>query len=341
MSESINIQEIQEKCKVAYESADALFKHGLTISTKPKSELTFEQGDCSIDGITESKQSELFTEMLSEEWLNDEDKISFGSIAFSKIHYLHITEKKDITIQSSGSHFFIILAESDADISIQSSGSIRMHIIARKQASVNVTHTILDNGISHKYAKPESGKVSFTDMLITDSYIRSYVKNHLVGKETEGYIKSFYLTKGKGICDVYTENFHDASFTMSDIITRGVLLDKSKALSRGLVQIGEDAPNSEGYEQQDALLLSNAAEADAIPNLVIHNHDVKCSHGSTVGKVDEEQLFYLQSRGIPTELAEKVLVEGYFIPVIDSITDEKVKKNISKSITEALYGNNN
>jgi len=84
------------------------------------------------------------------------------------------------------------------------------------------------------------------------------------------------------------------------------------------------------------LLLSDEAEADAIPNLEIHNHDVKCSHGSTVGQVDPEQLFYLMSRGLNEDEAKQKIVEGYFTPVLSMFTDEIMREKIQQSITSSM-----
>ena len=115
-----------------------------------------------------------------------------------------------------------------------------------------------------------------------------------------------------------------------------MLTDSSKGLSRGLVRIGKNAAGSNGYEKQDALLLSDKAEADAIPNLEIHNNEVKCSHGSTVGQIDAEKMFYLMSRGLNEKEAKLKIVEGYFMPILDTFEDESVKEQIHTTIIEAL-----
>lgn len=122
--------------------------------------------------------------------------------------------------------------------------------------------------------------------------------------------------------DLYTESNHLAKQTKSDILTRAAVLGSSKSVSRSLIKIGKNANGSEGYEKQEALILSPLAEADAIPNLEIHNHDVKCSHGSTIGQLDEEKLYYLMSRGLNRKQAIAAMIEGYFMPVIKAIPDQ-------------------
>ncbi|HII17543.1 TPA: Fe-S cluster assembly protein SufD [Candidatus Woesearchaeota archaeon] len=141
-----------------------------------------------------------------------------------------------------------------------------------------------------------------------------------------------YQAKGRQRQDICTSVVHVAPKTDSYTTTRGVLNDRAKALSRGLVKIEKDAAGSNGYEKQDALMLSDTAEADAIPNLEIHNHDVKCSHGSAVGQIDSEQLFYLTARGLPEEEAKELIIQGYFIPALEKIPDHEIRKRIMLSL---------
>jgi len=117
-------------------------------------------------------------------------------------------------------------------------------------------------------------------------------------------------------------------------------LENSRALSRGLVYISKNAEQSTGYEKQDALLLSDEAEADAIPNLQIENNDVKCSHGSTIGQIDKEQLFYLMSRGLNEESAKKKIIEGYFAPVLDMMQDQDAREKLQATIEKAIEAQN-
>jgi Fe-S cluster assembly protein SufD len=132
------------------------------------------------------------------------------------------------------------------------------------------------------------------------------------------------------------QSCHLAPNTYSNIITKGAIFDSSKALSRGLVRIEKPSFNSNGYETQEALLLSERAEADAIPNLEIYNHDVKCSHGSTIGRLDKEKMFYLMSRGLTKDQAKIKLIEGFFVPAFDKIPDIKLKEKLLEKISLVL-----
>ena len=178
--------------------------------------------------------------------------------------------------------------------------------------------------------------VNWIDVRLGTEYTKNEIVTSLIEEGAATKNTVLYLARDKQRYDIFTSSRHDAPRTTSDIFTRGVLNDHAKALSRGLVHIGTNAANSNGYEKQDALLLSDTAEADAIPNLEINNHDVKCSHGSTIGPINPEKMFYLMSKGLPKKQAQQLIVEGYFTPVIETFTDEALKEKVRETIQEAL-----
>jgi len=182
----------------------------------------------------------------------------------------------------------------------------------------------------------KDSSVNWMDVCLGTKYTKSDVISSLDEEGASTNNRILFLCNGTQQYDLYTAALHNAPHTSSDMVTKGVLNHQAKALSRGLVKIGEHASGSNGYETQDALLLSDEAEADAIPNLEIHNHDVKCSHGSTVGQVDAEKLFYLMSRGLNEEEAKQKIVEGYFTPVLSLFADERMREKIRQSITSAM-----
>ncbi len=145
-----------------------------------------------------------------------------------------------------------------------------------------------------------------------------------------------FLGKDKQNHEINTLSVHNAPRTYSDMVTKGVLNHEAKARSKGLIKIGKNAPESRGYEKQDTLLLSKQAQANAVPDLEIHNHDVKCSHGSTVGQVDETKLFYLMSRGLDETSAKQKIVEGYFTPILKHFKDPALRETIHQNILTAL-----
>ena len=136
--------------------------------------------------------------------------------------------------------------------------------------------------------------------------------------------------------DIFTSAIHAAPNTRSDMLVKGVAKDKAKSLYRGLIEIKENAPNSDGYQKQDTLLLNEGVEANAIPKLLIGNNEVRCTHGATIGQIDKNKIFYLMSRGLSEKEAEKTLVNGFFAPLMERISNEEIKNYIGSIVEERL-----
>ncbi len=118
------------------------------------------------------------------------------------------------------------------------------------------------------------------------------------------------------------------------MLARGVLDGNAKADYRGMITIESCAPNSAGYQKEDTLLLSESARMDAVPMLEIRNKDVKCSHGTSIGQVDRDKLFYMMSRGLDEETAKKIIVSAFFDPVLKHIEDEGIRQYIMSIVSK-------
>ena len=145
----------------------------------------------------------------------------------------------------------------------------------------------------------------------------------------------FFGSKGQQF-DLVANSIHKAPNTVSDILTKGALTDSSKCIYRGLVKIHENAAGSNGYQKEDTLLLSQDATADSIPNLEIDNNEVKCTHGATIGRIDREKLFYMQSRGLNEKQSTKEYVKGFFEHLIQKIQIEKLRTSMHDLIEERM-----
>ena len=149
-------------------------------------------------------------------------------------------------------------------------------------------------------------------------------------------INGAYLTDGDQHLDLDTQQNHLAPHTKSELIFKGALLGKSRTVWQGMVYVAPEGQKTDGYQTNNNLILSNLARADSIPGLEILADDVRCSHGATVGKIDEDQVFYLLSRGIPKQEAEKLLIEGYFNPAFSNIKSETLRERISEWVQQKL-----
>ena len=162
---------------------------------------------------------------------------------------------------------------------------------------------------------------------------------NLVGKGSTGKMSGFFFTNGQQHLDHDTQQNHMAANTTSDLLFKGALLGESRSVWQGMIYVAENASKTDGYQANRNLILSEKARADSIPGLEILTDDVRCTHGATVGKIDEEQVFYLQSRGIPREEAERTIVEGFFDPIMQRIPFEGVRQRFQNAIEEKMHEN--
>ena len=146
------------------------------------------------------------------------------------------------------------------------------------------------------------------------------------------------FTDARQHLDISTAQEHISPHTSSDLLYRTVLKDRSQTAWGGNIYVYPSANHTDAYQKNDNLLLSERAHADTLPGLEIQAHEVRCTHGATAGKIDAEQVFYLMSRGMPYAQAEKLIVDGFFAPVMERIPLESVREELSTSVTHKLIG---
>ena len=136
--------------------------------------------------------------------------------------------------------------------------------------------------------------------------------------------------------DINGASIHNGESCYSFLRGKGVI-EKAKATSRGLVRVEKPAFDSDGYQKADILKLSDGARAITIPDLEIENHAVRCSHGSTISKIQDMEVFYMQSRGIDRKTAENKIVEGFYNPILENFESETIREDIVERINERIY----
>ena len=147
-------------------------------------------------------------------------------------------------------------------------------------------------------------------------YARTRTDCHLVGRGATGTLEAAYFGEGDQTLDFRTFQQHAAPDTTSNLLFKGAVGDRSKSVYTGLIRVENEARGTNAFQTNRNLKLSDEAWAESVPNLEIENNDVRCSHASTVGPIDPEQRFYLESRGVPTEVAERLVVAGFFDEVL-------------------------
>ena len=161
---------------------------------------------------------------------------------------------------------------------------------------------------------------------------RADVTSHLEGPGASAEMLALWFGDRDQHFDHHTLQHHEAPSAHSDLLYKGALTQNSRSVFRGLIRVNPGAQLTDAYQTNRNLLLSPDASATALPNLEIEADDVRCSHGATVGQVDETQLFYLMSRGLSREQAERLLVFGFFDEVLLRVPMEGVRARIREAI---------
>jgi Fe-S cluster assembly protein SufD len=152
--------------------------------------------------------------------------------------------------------------------------------------------------------------------------VRTEVHARLGGERAVAHLNAAQLLGGRQHADFTTVVRHDAPATLSRQTVKNVLTARARGVFQGKIEVARSAQKTDGYQMNQALLLSPDAEVDSKPQLEIYADDVKCSHGATVGELDAEQLFYLRSRGIVEADARTMLVRAFLAEALDPITHE-------------------
>ena len=192
----------------------------------------------------------------------------------------------------------------------------------------------INNNVKYSYnnVKQEANSISETFILSSGSkFFKNEINCDLLGQHSSAFVN--------GIFDLDDENHHEIKSNINHLVentksyqlVKSVLEKKSKAVYQGKIFVSSEAQKTDGYQLSNAILLSENSEFNAKPELEIYADDVKCSHGSSSGSLDENSIFYLMSRGLNYKEAKKLLINGFLLDVIEKITDEEIK-NIIKNL---------
>ncbi|WP_075520737.1 Fe-S cluster assembly protein SufD, partial [Candidatus Pelagibacter communis] len=192
----------------------------------------------------------------------------------------------------------------------------------------------INNNVKYSYnhVKQEANSISETFILSSGSkFFKNEINCDLLGKHSSAFVN--------GIFDLDDENHHEIKSNINHLVentksyqlVKSVLEKKSKAVYQGKIFVNSEAQKTDGYQLSNAILLSENSEFNAKPELEIYADDVKCSHGSSSGSLDENSIFYLMSRGLNYKEAKKLLINGFLLDVIEKITDEEIK-NLIKNL---------
>ena len=202
-----------------------------------------------------------------------------------------------------------------------------LHLATLQHWGPNVYHfgaervRVARNGRFHWTFAALGGKLTKLDM-----------EMHLDGEGSEAKFSGCYFGNDSQHFDFHSFQNHVVGHSTSDLLFKGALRDRARMVYQGLIKVHKDAQRSDAYQANRNLILSDRARADSIPSLEIEANDVRCTHGATVGQVDEDQLFYLMARGLTRAEAEKLMIQGFFEPVLERIPAASLRTFVTEAV---------
>lgn len=158
----------------------------------------------------------------------------------------------------------------------------------------------------------------------------------LAGSDAEAQVNGVMFTEGKQHLCYNTQQHHEAPYCRSDLLYKNALQDQSRTVWRGMIGVDEAGQRTDAYQRNDNLMLTSEARADSIPGLEIEADDVRCTHGSTSGRVDDTMIYYAMSRGYTRQEAVRMIVTGFFQQVFDRITIDSVREALGEAIGQRV-----
>ena len=192
-----------------------------------------------------------------------------------------------------------------------------------------------NTNIKYNYSSITQKENSISETFIFSSgsdYIKNEVSCNLEGQYSSAFINGIHLLSKNKHHEIRTNTNHSYENTKSYQLIKSVIDDSSKSVYQGKIYVDSKAQKTDGYQLSKAVLLNEQAEFNAKPELEIYADDVKCSHGSASGSLDEDSIFYLMSRGLDQKTAKELLINGFLLDVVEKITDEEIKKLLKNMI---------
>jgi len=314
--------------------------------------VNFKIPDFNLDLDKQSNIEIIANEEIINQYQNDysstEEIDIFHDSLCNNVKTINIKKDSEITIKANDNTMLtlFLIIENNSNVTLKQNinskfYSSRINLILKNnvKATYNQIDIFNEDTITLQRTKSyikNNNDIKISSFLFGGKYTKSDFISNLNGNESNSEISYFYIGKNNEEQNLHVESRHNNKNNISNIFTIGAIANNSRSLCTGNIFIGKEAFLSKGYETQKALLLSENAQANAIPNLEIHNHDVTCSHGSTIGQIDEEQIFYLMSRGLTKDKAKKEIVKGFFKKALEQIQNENLENEVTQIIDKSL-----
>jgi Fe-S cluster assembly protein SufD len=179
-----------------------------------------------------------------------------------------------------------------------------------------------------------NGRFTINTLTVDGGWVRNALNIALDGQNIEANLHGFYMPRRKQFVDNHTKVDHRLPHCNSNELYKGVLNDQSTGVFNGKVYVHIDAQKTNAFQSCGNILLSDDAQMNTKPELEIYADDVKCSHGTTTGQLDEEALFYLKSRGLGEDNARRLLTSAFIGDVLAKIQNEAIRDYVTHQLTQ-------
>ena len=212
-------------------------------------------------------------------------------------------------------------------------------VIVKENAHLSIDKLQLENNTSYQVSteqihQDKNSTFTINTITLNGALVRNNLNILVDGTNCESNLNGVYILKGQQHVDNHTMVDHRVPHCNSNESYKGVMYDKSTAVFNGKVFVRKDAQKTNAFQNNANVLLSNDATVNSKPELEIYADDVKCSHGSTTGQLDEEAVFYLRARGISENSARQLIVSAFMNDIIEKIESEELKEFIFAKIRE-------
>ena len=206
-----------------------------------------------------------------------------------------------------------------------------LHLDERQQFdpnTLNITYELVRLGVD--------AQLEWNYAAIGAKTSKNFIRVDLEGKGSQANLNGVMFPSAGQVINLDTRQNHWAEQTYSNLLYKGVASKDGHSIWHGMIYVDHDAKKTDAYQSNRNLILDESADVKSAPGLEIHNDDVKCSHGATMGNIDAEEMYYLQARGIPTKEAELLIVEGFCNQVIQQFALEPSRKEILNQLMNRI-----